>query len=52
MIVTGVSSGLAGLGVGCGNGSGFGCGSGAGIVIEISELVSVGILHDSRAPLK
>src|SRR5215208_5522068 len=36
MIVTGVSSGLAGFGVGCGNGSGFGCGSGAGAVIPAS----------------
>jgi glycine/D-amino acid oxidase-like deaminating enzyme len=36
MIVTGVSSGLAGFGVGWGNGSGFGCGSGAGAVMLCS----------------
>ena len=30
MIVTGVSSGLAGFGSGCGNGSGLGRGSGVG----------------------
>jgi hypothetical protein len=51
MIITGVSSGLAGLGVGCGNGSGFGCGSGAGMVMEISDSVHRSIVHVSRAHL-